>query len=117
MAVAVESGFNKTIRTIIDANITTVIAAVVLYFLGTGPIQGFAITLLLGVVISMVCSLLVTRSFAKLYLYVNPNNEKKLRLHKLVVRSVSTETDAKTPKASKAKAKPKERKLNFGGGT
>jgi protein-export SecD/SecF family membrane protein len=112
MAVAVESGFNKTIRTIIDANITTVIAAVVLYLLGTGPIQGFAITLGLGVAISMVCSLLVTRSFAKTYLYINPNNERRLRLHKLVLKdAVPTET----PDAPrKEKSKPKERKLNFG---
>jgi len=117
MAVAVESGFNKTIRTILDANITTVIAALVLYFLGTGPIQGFAITLLLGVVISMVCSLFVTRSLAKTYLYINPNNERRLRLHKLVIKETITKPDAPdAQKQQKAKAKPKTRTLNFGGG-
>jgi len=117
MAVAVENGFNKTIRTILDANITTVIAAVVLYFLGTGPIQGFAITLGLGVVVSMVCSLLVTRSFAKTYLYINPNNERRLRFNKLVVREQQQLTD-KLPDTSKPDAsKPKQRvrTLNFGG--
>lgn len=107
MAVAVESGFNKTIKTIIDANITTVIAAAVLYFLGTGPIQGFAITLLLGVAISMACSLLVTRSFAKTYLYINSNNEKRLRLHRLTVKSTDEKTN--TPKEKKP------RTLNLGG--
>lgn len=111
LAVAVESGFNKTIKTIADANITTVIAGVVLYFLGTGPIQGFAITLLLGVVISMFCSLIVTRSFAKTYLYINSNNEKRLRLNKLTVKapeSSISETKVKTDK-------PVKRALNLGG--
>jgi len=111
MAVAIESGFNKTVKTILDANITTIIAAVVLYFLGTGPIQGFAITLGLGVVISMVCSLWITRSFAKTYLYINPNNEKRLRLHKLTLKE-----DAKQSSEQSKKEKPKQRSLNFGGG-
>jgi len=115
MAVAVESGFNKTIRTIIDANVTTVIAALVLYFLGTGPIQGFAITLLLGVVISMFCSLLITRSFAKTYLYINPSNERRLRLHKLVLKEEVVQTDKPNMSKQQVKAKPKNRTLNFGG--
>jgi len=80
LSIAVEGGFKKSFWTIFDANITTIIAATVLYFLGTGPIQGFAITLLLGVGISMFCSLFVLRQFAKLYLYINPNNAKHLRL-------------------------------------
>ena len=79
LAVAVESGFNKSTVTILDANITTIIAAGVLFFVGTGPIMGFAITLFLGIAISMFCSLVVTRSFAKLYLYINNSNEKRLR--------------------------------------
>lgn len=107
MAVAIESGFNKTVKTILDANITTVIAAVVLYVLGTGAIQGFAITLLLGVVISMVCSLFITRSFAKTYLYINNNNEKRIKLHKVTVRSTEVQTDEKKDK--------KPRTLNLGG--
>jgi len=80
LAIAVEGGFNKSFWTIFDANITTIIGAAVLFFLGTGPIKGFAITLLLGVIISMFCSLVITRSFAKLYLYINSNNAKRLRL-------------------------------------
>jgi predicted RND superfamily exporter protein len=66
--------------TILDSNITTIIVTIILFFLGTGPIKGFAITLLLGVIVSMICSLVVTRSLAKTYLYINPNNEKRLRL-------------------------------------
>jgi|GEM_PF-222769 len=82
MAVAVESGFNKSISTIVDANVTAIIAAGVLYVLGEGAVVGFAITLLLGIVISMFSSLVITRSFAKLYLYINSNNERRLRLKK-----------------------------------
>jgi protein-export SecD/SecF family membrane protein len=108
MAVAVESGFNKTVKTIVDANITTVIAAAVLYLLGTGPIQGFAITLFLGVAISMFCSLLVTRSFAKTYLYINNNNEKRLRLSKGDIKETAKPESAK-------KTAPAKRSLNFGG--
>jgi preprotein translocase subunit SecD len=111
MAVAVESGFNKTIKTIIDANVTTIIAAVVLYFFGTGPIQGFAITLFLGVAISMFCSLLVTRSFAKTYLHINGNNAKRLRLNKLVV---TEKTETPIDEVSQD-TKPRRRSLNFGG--
>jgi len=107
MAVAIESGFNKTIKTIVDANITTVIAAAVLFFLGTGPIQGFAITLFLGVAISMFCSLVITRSFAKTYLYINRDNEKRLRFNKLTIKK-SEEVQAK-------EEKPRTRTLNLGG--
>lgn len=80
MSVAVEQGFNKSFWTIFDANITTIIAGVILFLLGTGPIQGFAIVLLLGVVVSMFCSLFVLRQLAKLYLVLNPDNAKYLRM-------------------------------------
>jgi preprotein translocase subunit SecD len=49
-------------RTIIDSNVTTLITAAALYRFGTGPIRGFAVTLSLGVVISMLIGLLFTRS-------------------------------------------------------
>ncbi|MDD5621831.1 MAG: protein translocase subunit SecD [Actinomycetota bacterium] len=61
--VAIGYGFKNALRTIIDSNITTLITALALYRFGTGPIRGFAVTLSLGVVISMVVSLLFTRSF------------------------------------------------------
>lgn len=60
--IAIGDGFKNAIRTIIDSNVTTLIAAAVLYQFGTGPIKGFAVTLSLGIVISMVISLLFTRS-------------------------------------------------------
>ncbi len=58
---AVKSGFNRAFTAIIDSNVTTLIAAVVLWKFGTGAIQGFAITLLLGVIISLITSLFVTK--------------------------------------------------------
>ena len=58
---AVRAGFKNAISAILDANVTTLIAAIVLLFYGTGSIQGFAKTLLLGVVVSMFTAVIVTR--------------------------------------------------------
>jgi len=58
---SVESGFNRAFIAILDANVTTLIAAVVLYYFGTGPIQGFAITLGIGTVVSMFTAIVVTK--------------------------------------------------------
>ncbi|MDD3403700.1 MAG: protein translocase subunit SecD [Hespellia sp.] len=58
---ALKSGFHKALSAILDGNITTLIAAVVLYMLGTGSVKGFAITLGLGIVISMFTALFITR--------------------------------------------------------
>ena len=58
---SIEAGFSRAFVTIFDSNITTIMAAAVLFYLGTGPIKGFAITLALGVVISMFTAVTVTR--------------------------------------------------------
>ena len=58
---AVEIGFSKAFKTILDANVTTVIAAIVLFQFGTGPIRGFAVTLSIGIVASMFTSVFVSR--------------------------------------------------------
>ncbi len=58
---SVDSGFNRAFIAILDANITTLIAAVVLYNFGTGPIQGFAITLAIGTVVSMFTAIVITK--------------------------------------------------------
>lgn len=58
---AMEAGFSRAFITILDSNITTLMAAAVLFYLGTGPIKGFAITLALGVLISMFTAVAVTR--------------------------------------------------------
>ena len=59
---AIEAGYNRAITTIIDANLTTVIAALVLYQFGTGPIKGFATVLFWGILISMFTAVYVTRT-------------------------------------------------------
>ena len=62
---AVRMGFKNAMSAILDANVTTLIAAVVLMFFGTGSIQGFAKTLLLGVIVSMFTAVVVTRFLMK----------------------------------------------------
>ncbi len=62
LSVSVKNGFNRAKRTIIDANVTTLIAAAVLGFFGTGPIRGFAITLSLGIVASIFTAVFVGRT-------------------------------------------------------
>lgn len=59
---AVEIGFSKAIVTIVDANVTTLIAAFALYQFGTGPIQGFAVTLFIGILSSMYTAIFVSRT-------------------------------------------------------
>ncbi|MGY8778737.1 MAG: protein translocase subunit SecD, partial [Longimicrobiales bacterium] len=60
---AVDEGFQHALSAIVDANITTLITALILYTFGTGPVQGFAITLSIGIVASFFSALFVTRSF------------------------------------------------------
>ena len=59
---ALDSGFKKALVVILDSNITTLIAAAVLFYFGSGPIRGFAVTLSVGVVSSVFCNVVVTRS-------------------------------------------------------
>ncbi len=61
MVHAVRVGFKNAMSAVVDSNITTIIAAVVLLFFGTGSVQGFATTLLLGVITSMITAILITR--------------------------------------------------------
>lgn len=63
---AIHSGYEKAFSTIADANITTLIAAVVLFSFGTGPIKGFAITLSIGILTSMFTAIMVTRGVVNL---------------------------------------------------
>ncbi len=63
---AISSGYEKAFSTIADANITTLIAAIVLYAMGTGPIKGFAITLAIGIVSSMFTAIMGTRAVINL---------------------------------------------------
>ncbi|WMT90560.1 protein translocase subunit SecD [Pelagibacterium sp. H642] len=64
---AIDSGFKRAMMTIVDANVTTLIAAVVLFFLGSGPVQGFAVTLAIGVLTTMFTAYLVTQVLVNLW--------------------------------------------------
>ena len=66
LRLSMDAGFDRAFTTIFDSNITTIIAAAVLFFLGTGTIRGFAITLGLGVVLSMFTAITLTRYMLKL---------------------------------------------------
>lgn len=58
---AVDSGFNRALTTIIDSNVTTIIAAIVLIYFGTGPVKGFAVTLIIGILASMFTAVIITK--------------------------------------------------------
>lgn len=60
--VAINAGFERAVATILDANITTLIVAVILYAVGTGPVKGFAVTLSLGILTSMFTAIMGTRA-------------------------------------------------------
>ena len=62
---SVDAGFHRALTAIIDANITTMIAAVVLYFFGMGSVKGFAITLGLGIIVSMFTAIVISRLLLK----------------------------------------------------
>tara|TARA_B100000586_G_C19922627_1_gene347870 strand:- start:61 stop:669 length:609 start_codon:yes stop_codon:yes gene_type:complete len=65
---AVDEGFQHALSAIVDANITTLITALILFQFGTGPVRGFAVTLSIGIVASFVSALYVTRSLFLVYL-------------------------------------------------
>ena len=70
---AINAGYERAIITIVDANLTTLIVALILYTIGTGPVQGFAITLSVGILTSMFTAILVTR-FLVWLIYRNRKN-------------------------------------------
>ncbi|RLA27038.1 MAG: protein translocase subunit SecD, partial [Gammaproteobacteria bacterium] len=63
---SINSGYEKALSSIVDANITTLIAAVVLFAFGTGPVKGFAITLSLGIITSLFTAIVGTRTVVNL---------------------------------------------------
>ena len=69
---AIRDGFSRAFITILDANITTLIAALILYVIGTGPVKGFAITLSIGIITSMFTAIMCTRAIVNL-VYGNKN--------------------------------------------
>ena len=64
---AIHSGYQRAFTTILDANLTTLIVAVILYAIGTGPVKGFAVTLSFGIVTSMLTAIVGTRALVNLF--------------------------------------------------
>lgn len=71
---AVDAGFHRALTAVIDSNITTIIAAVILWWLGTGTIKGFGITLFIGIVVSMLSAIFITRFLLKQMIGMNVKN-------------------------------------------
>lgn len=67
-ATAIQAGYERALSAILDANITTFIAASILYLVGSGPVKGFAVTLAIGILTSVFTAFVVTRWFTVLYL-------------------------------------------------
>lgn len=72
---AIEGGYGKAMVTILDANVTTLIAALVLFQFGTGPVRGFAVTLSIGIISSMFTAIFITRIIFD-YLYIRKRMKK-----------------------------------------
>ncbi|MGD9562282.1 MAG: protein translocase subunit SecD [Pyrinomonadaceae bacterium] len=76
VAKAVDIGFDRAFITIIDTHVTTIIAAVILYMYGSGPIRGFAVTLILGLLINLFSAVFVSRTIFMWLLQRNPEMKK-----------------------------------------
>jgi preprotein translocase subunit SecD len=76
--VSVKNGFEKAISTILDANVTTLIASLILFVFGSGPIKGFAITLSLGILASMFTAIMFTNFL--IYLWFSLSRKKEINL-------------------------------------
>ncbi len=68
---AMDAGFGRALVTILDSNVTTLMAAAVLFYLGTGPIKGFAVTLALGTLLSMFTAVTITKYLLRFLIYSN----------------------------------------------
>ena len=76
--IAVEKGYNRALTAIIDSNITTLIAGAVLYYLGTGPVKGFGVTLMIGLGASMITAVFITKYLLRLVANTNLGRNSKL---------------------------------------
>ncbi len=73
MKAAVEAGYGNAMSSIVDANLTTFLSGLVLYQFGTGPIRGFAVTLMIGIVTTMFSAVVMTRIYYDWRLSKNKN--------------------------------------------
>ena len=72
---AFDSGYVKSKTTILDANITTLIAAIILFFLGSGPVKGFSVTLGVGILTTLFSVYFIARLFTAYYVLQNKDKE------------------------------------------
>jgi len=79
---SIKSGYRRATAAILDSNITTIMVGIVLFIFGTGAIQGFASTLLISIVVSMISSIFITRWLMKLYLPFNSTKAEKYNLYR-----------------------------------
>jgi len=79
---AIQAGFKRAVVTVIDSNVTTILSAIVLWILCPGAIKGFAITLLIGIVLSMLTSIFVTRWLINVIIPLGTDKEKLFGLKK-----------------------------------
>ena len=77
---AVDDGFHHAMSAIIDSNLTTVITGLILFEVGTGPVRGFAVTLVLGVIASFFSAVFVTRTFMLMYLQRRGSSQQQLSI-------------------------------------
>ena len=73
--IAFDSGYTKSRTAILDANITTLLAAIILFFMGSGPIKGFSLTLGIGIFTTLFSVYFIARLFTVLYVYRNKEKE------------------------------------------
>lgn len=76
---SIEHGFKRALTSVLDSNITTLIAGIVLYYFGIGPIKGFGVTLILGIIASMITAVFITKYLLKLT--VDMTNTKNTKLY------------------------------------
>ncbi|WMM26833.1 protein translocase subunit SecD [Tissierella sp. MB52-C2] len=75
---AVDAGFKRALTSVMDSNITTLIAGVVLYYFGIGPIKGFGVTLIIGIVASMITAVIISKYLLKLIVSLTGGKNPKL---------------------------------------
>lgn len=75
---AIDSGFNRALSSVMDSNITTLIAGAVLFHFGTGPIKGFGVTLIIGIIASVITSVIITKYLLRLMVGITGGNNTKI---------------------------------------
>lgn len=75
---AIDGGFSRALTSVMDSNVTTLIAGVVLYYFGIGPIKGFGVTLIIGIIASMITSVIISKYLLKLMVSITGGKNTKL---------------------------------------